>query len=120
QLLGSGQSVTSLSKGAVSAGGAGKIASPVTVAPASTFFLRANRTTSPMVTPHAAYATFAKKIPPHASSVPAATAAVPAAAATEAVVSHPEPRTVPPRPAGGGGGGGATTTPRRRPRGCLF
>ncbi|CAN0249650.1 unnamed protein product, partial [Ectocarpus sp. 8 AP-2014] len=92
QLLGSEQSVASLSKAAVSAGGTGKMTSPVTVAPASTFFLRANRATSPMVTPHAAYATFAKNIPPHASSATAAAAAV------ETAVSHPEPRAVPPRP----------------------
>ncbi|CAM9412895.1 unnamed protein product, partial [Ectocarpus sp. 4 AP-2014] len=91
---------TSLSKGAVSAGGTGKMTSPVTVAPASTFFLRANRATSPMVTPHGAYATFAKNIPSYASSAAAAAAAV------ETAVSHPEPRAVAPRPAGGGGGAG--------------
>lgn len=51
------------------------------------------------MTPHAAYATFAKNIPPHASSATAAVAAV------ETAVSHPEPRAVAPRPAGGGGGG---------------
>ncbi|CAM9648280.1 unnamed protein product, partial [Scytosiphon promiscuus] len=64
-----------------SAGSNGKIGSPVAVAPASTFFLRANRTTSPMVTPHTAYASsFAKKITPHGN--PAAAAAAAEAAGT--------------------------------------
>eukprot|EP00903_Cladosiphon_okamuranus_P015614 g14418.t1 len=71
-------------KGGVSTGGPGKVASPMTVAPASTFFLRANRATSPMVTPHTAYAMFAKNVSPHAppaaSEAAAATPASPAAA----------------------------------------
>lgn len=63
-------------------------------APRSTFVVGQNRTTSPMVTPHAAYAKCAKKIPPHATSATAMTAmAIPAtamaAAAAGTVSTHP-------------------------------